>query len=516
MAKGNYIALQALKPTELKVADYYKSFADDLIKRGDSDRAARAKMLEDQQKEIGSRFNNIKVEPVATIPALTDFMQTNFVDTARFIGQQRMMAEKDPKNAQLYLNLAENAANDHKSFATVVGSKQFIDDANAKSLGLQNNETFGTTDENARAAMAIRQVPMTKRNPQTGRMEFYLPKNENATDEEKLKAYSVGEIASIYTSKDQINLLRSNKSNGNNGFLDKQVYDVAKLMSDEYSRNYDGNRTNAKTWFSQERGNQWFDTNFGKWNPNNINPIVFQYAREINGRNPETEEDFNIAKQGIIGNIASLVGTETKVDTKETAADREEQAWRIRNAKKNYYKQDTPSRASSDNSGGGGMYNAGNQQVFIKDRIPNMTKDSKTGKMVQDGYKDVIRQAPMRVLSLPKIKGQPTTENVFGVTTYRNKKGEVQSAYYLGTPDKYGKIVTSRIDNNELNSYFVKIGYNPIVAKQYLFDETNGKIPFIGTQAPKVVSRPEAENLDIFFKTKESKDDDSGSGIQGL
>ena len=223
MAKGNYIALQALKPTELKVADYYKSFADDLIKRGDADRAARAKMLEDQQKEIGSRFNNIKVEPVATIPALTDFMQTNFVDTARFIGQQRMMAEKDPKNAQLYLNLAENAANDHKSFATVVGSKQFIDDANAKSLGLQNNETFGTTDENARAAMAIRQVPMTKRNPQTGRMEFYLPKNENATDEEKLKAYSVGEIASIYTSKDQINLLRSNKSNGNNGFLDKQV-----------------------------------------------------------------------------------------------------------------------------------------------------------------------------------------------------------------------------------------------------------------------------------------------------
>lgn len=513
MAKGNYIALQALKPTELKVADYYKSFADDLIKRGDADRAARAKILEDKKKEVNSLFTEIKIDPFSTNAQMSDLATQSFVDSARAIGQKRMMAEKDPANAYKYIQEAQAIANDYKVFATTFGSQDYIKKSNEKAERLANNDVFGTTDENERLALTGVNMPIMQRNPQTGLMEFYLPKNGSATPDEPMVKYSAGEIVNLFTSNDEVNLLRSNKSNGNNGFLDKQIYDVAKLMSDEYSRNFDGNRTNAKKWFSEERGNKWFDTNFGVYNPNRVNPIVSQYARETLGRDISSEEDFNIAKQGIIGNIASLVGTESKVDTKETAADREEQAWRIRNAKKAYYKKDTPSRGSSDNAGGGGMYNAGNQQAFIKDRIPNMEKDSKTGKMVQNGYKEVIRQAPMRILSLPKLKGQPTTENVFGITTYRNKKGEIQSAYYLGTPDKKGKLVTSRIDENELNSYFVKIGYNPIVAKQYLLDESSEKIPFIGTQAPKVVSRPEAENLDIFFKTKESKDDDSGLGL---
>ena len=159
------------------------------------------------------------------------------------------------------------------------------------------------------------------------------------------------------------------------------------------------------------------------------------------------------------------------------------------------------------------MYNAGNQTTYIKDRIPNMEKDSK-GKMVQNGYKTVVREAPMRILSLPKLKGMPTSENVFGLTTYRNKKGEIQPAYYLGTPAKDGKIVTSRINENEMNSYFVKLGYNPMVAKQYLLDQTQGQIPYIGTQAPKTVSRKEYENLDIFFKTKETGEESGSFGVK--
>lgn len=50
--------------------------------------------------------------------------------------------------------------------------------------------------------------------------------------------------------------------------------------------------------------------------------------------------------------------------------------------------------------------------------------------------------------------------------------------------------------------------------KQYLLDKTQGEIPYIGNQAPKTVSRADYENLDIFFKTKESGEDSGGFGMQ--
>ena len=515
MAKGNYTAYQQLKPAEIKVGEFYNNWVDGYVKRGEANRAAQAKLLADHKKEIGDRFNAMKIDPYATLANFSDFAQTSFVETADFVGTQRMLADRDPSNAQKYLMLAENAVADYKSLASTFGNKDFIDKANQKQQALASNDVFSESDNNEQLAILGQAIPEYRRDPNTGRMKFGLPKSGVATDEDPLEWKSTGEIVSLWTSPDEINLLKSNKSNGNNGFLDKQVFDVAKQMSDEYSRNYDGNRTNAKTWFSEKRGNQWFDTSFGEFNPNNIHPIIKQYAKSvlkksING--DDAEAVYQEAKKGIIDNVASLVGTEEKVDTRETAADREEQAWRIKNAKKQYYKQDSPS-SSAPTVGGGGMYNSGNQTAFIKDRIPNMEK-GKDGKMTQNGYKTVIRQAPMRILSLPKQKGMPTTENVFGITTYRNKKGEIQPAYYLGTPAKDGKIVTSRINENELNSYFVKLGYNPIVAKQYLLDNSQGEIPYIGTQAPKTVSREDYQNLDIFFKTKESGGNDS-EGVLG-
>lgn len=372
MAKGNYIALQALKPTELKVADYYKSFADDLIKRGDSDRAARAKMLEDQKKEVNSLFTKIDIKPFSTKAQMSDLASQAFIDSARAIGQRRMMAEKDPANAYKYLQEAQAIGDDYGVFATTFGSADFIKRANEKEQRLADNDVFGTTDENERLALTGVNMPIMQRNPQTGLMEFYLPKNGSATPDEPMVKYSAGEIVNLFTSNDEVNLLRSNKSNGNNGFLDKQIYDVAKLMSDEYSRNFDGNRTNAKKWFSTERGGQWFDTNFGVYNPNKVNPIVSQYARETLGRDISSEEDFNIAKQGIIGNIASLVGTETKVDTKDSALDIALQKQRLVNLQLDATKtrQDiaNPNRGKSE----GEVGILGNGTVTVGDVILNI------------------------------------------------------------------------------------------------------------------------------------------------
>lgn len=510
MAKGNYTAYQQLKPTEIKVVEFYNNWVDGYVKNGEAERAAKAKLLAEQKKEIGERFNSMKLDPYATLANFSDFAQNSFIETADFVGTQRLLADRDPANAREYLMRAENAVADYRSLAATFGNKDFIEKANAKQQALANNDVFSETDNNEQLAILGQAIPEYRRDPATGRMKFGLPKSGVATDNDPLEWKSTGEIVSLWTSPDEINLLRSNKSNGNNGFLDKQVFDVAKQMADEYSTNYDGNRTNAKTWFSEKRGSQWFDSTFGEFNPNSIPPLIRQYAKSvlkksING--DDAEDVYKQARQGIIDNIASLVGTEIKVDTKETAQDRELKSAQIRKL------NERPQPSGGGLAGGGGMYNAGNQTTYIKDRVPNLQKDEKTGKMVQNGYKTVIREAPMRILSLPKIKGMPTSENVFGVTTYRNKKGEIQAAYYLGTPAKDGKIITSRIDDNEMNSYFVKLGYNPIVAKKYLLDNSNEEVPYIGNQAPKTVSRKDYENIDIFFKTKESNDVEGGFGL---
>ena len=114
----------------------------------------------------------------------------------------------------------------------------------------------------------------------------------------------------------------------------------------------------------------------------------------------------------------------------------------------------------------------------------------------------------MRILSLPKLKGQPATDNVFGVTQYRNNQGKIVNAYYVGSYAEDGKIVASRVDGNELNTYFTKIGYNPTTARAYLFsqnpEQANPGVPFIGRgQKPKFYNIPKYTKP-VQFKTIKS------------
>lgn len=326
--QGNFVAYQQLKPTELKVGDYYKSYIDDLIKRGETAKATQAKLLQEKQKHIWDRLKDIKIDPTSTTANLSGFMSNHFRDTANFIGTMRMQAEKDPENAHIFIARAERAANDYKAMASVFGSKDFIEKANAKQQALANHDVFTDSDSNEQLSMLAYQIPIYRRNSDTGGVDFYLPRSGKAQDEDSLQRFSVEELATLYTTPDEINLLRSNKSNGNNGFLDKQIFDIADQMSDEYERNVDGNRTTGKEWFARDRGNQWFNTHFGEYNPNYISPIVRQYAKivlgkSISGENAETV--FEETKQSIIDAVGSLVSRKEKVDTKYTAAQLEGQ-----------------------------------------------------------------------------------------------------------------------------------------------------------------------------------------------
>jgi hypothetical protein len=90
-----------------------------------------------------------------------------------------------------------------------------------------------------------------------------------------------------------------------------------------------------------------------------------------------------------------------------------------------------------------------------------------------------VRDQNMRVLTLPKLKGQPSTDNVFGLTEYKGKDGKIKKAYYLGAPANDGTIVTSRISEQELTSYGTKLGYSPAKILKLITDNSrNETIPF--------------------------------------
>ena len=520
MTKGTFIAGQALRPTELKVADYYGKYIDDMIKRGDAKKAAQAKALQEEKNRIGERFKDIKIDPYATIANLQDFANQQMVETAKYIGTQRVLAENDLANSHVYMQRAENAWNDYRTMSSSFGNKDFIEKANAKQQALANNDVFGDTDNNERLRMLGTIIPNVKRN-EDGRITFYMPQNANATDDDELQAYSAGQIISHWTTPDEINMLRSNKSNGNNGFLDKQSYELAKTMADEYSKNYDGNITNGKTWFSETRGNQWFDSTFGQYNPNNVPTIVSQYSKAILGKEINSPEDFAAAKQGIINHVASLVPETIKRDTDKMGVEvailnERLKGEKLDNAQKAYNLANpgSYSRGGGSTRGSGAMsngstagmsYSSANQNVFVQ------TKVNTNGKT-----KTVVKQQPMRILTLPKLKGQPSTNNVFGVTKYRNKQGTIVDAYYVGVPAEDGRIVTSRVDGKELDSYFVKLGYNPMVAKQYLFEQTNDPnntgVPYIGKQTGEWQNIPQYTKP-ILFKVNTSKTEDDDQSL---
>ena len=508
MAKGNYTALQQLKPTEIKVGEFYtKNFVEPYIKNGEAGRAAQAKLAQEKRKEIGDRFNSMKLDPFSTLTNFSDFSQKSLIETADYIGTMRMMADKDPANANAYLMKADNAYNDYRGLASTFGSKDFIDKANAKQQALASNDVFSETDNNEQLAILGQAIPEYRRDPNTGRMKFGLPKSGLATDDDNIEWKSAGEIAGLWTSPDEINLLKSNKSNGNNGFLDNQVFDVAKQMSDEYSRNYDGNRTNAKTWFSEKRGNQWFDSTFGEFNPNNIPPVIKQYAKSvlkksING--DDAEAVYQEAKKGIINNIASLVGTEDKVDTQQTAAQLENQ--RLANIK---LRQDiaNPNRGSgggSSSGGSGGFSSVSDGMINKQDKVIVQIRGN-------EGQVKGVQLWAANTVPLPKVKGYPATENTFGLSKFTNKKGEEVQTIIMGAPADDGRIVYSKISASDFTANVSKSGYDPYSVLAKLQKENNSYNNYTGQVDS---SKKIYNNVKVGYKAKQvSDEEESGSFV---
>ena len=465
--KGNAVALQALKPIENKTADILSGYVFELIKQKKADDAARAKQIADSNKTWFDAYKDLKVDPTVTAKMYQDTSNKLFLETKDLISKAGMLSQdpnlSEQEKIKMY-NVAQNAQTQYNMFRSTLQNEKALAEYYKGNEDIANGTAFQLSDDIAFRAMIDSHSFETKLD-ENGNIIIRGAKSPLSNE---YKDYTLGEAVALMSKRPEKDLL-----NGKGGFLD-QLFNDGEKMKQSWSSDTTGFKTTSWTKFSEENGGKYFDTVFGEYSPNYIDPRLKQYARQILQKDVESKEDFNELKKSVINYMSTAVPTSSKVDVAR------------------------PTVVNVNNGGGGGnsqqggFYNSANATVKVQ------VKDN-NGKVLG------VRDQEMRVLTLPKLKGQPSTDNVFGLTEYKGKDGKSKKAYYLGAPAKDGTIVTSRISEQELTSYGTKLGYSPAQILKFITDNSrNETIPF--QEKPNKYSFSDDniyKGVKISFKSKE-------------
>ena len=464
--KGNAVALQALKPIENKTADILSGYVFELIKQKKADDAARAKQIADSNKTWFDAYKDLKVDPTVTAKMYQDTSNKLFLDTKDLISKAGMLSQdpnlSEQEKIKMY-NVAQNAQTQYNMFRSTLQNEKALSEYYKGNEDIANGTAFQLSDDIAFRAMIDSHSFETKLD-ENGNIIIRGAKSPLSNE---YKDYTLGEAVALMSKRPEKDLL-----NGKGGFLD-QLFNDGEKMKQSWSSDTTGFKTTSWTKFSEENGGKYFDTVFGEYSPNYIDPRLKQYARQILQKDVESKKDFDELKKSVINYMSTAVPTSSKVDVAR------------------------PTVVNVNNGGGGGnsqqggFYNSANATVKVQ------VKDN-NGKVLG------VRDQEMRVLTLPKLKGQPSTDNVFGLTEYKGKDGKSKKAYYLGAPAKDGTIVTSRISEQELTSYGTKLGYSPAQILKFITDNSrNETIPF-QEKPNKYNYSPENiyKNVQVSFKSK--------------
>ena len=438
--KGNAVALQALKPIENKTADILSGYVFELIKQKKADDAAKAKQIADSNKTWFDAYKDLKIDPTVTAKMYQDTSNKLFIETKDLISKAGMLSQdpnlSEQEKMKMY-NVAQNAQTQYNMFRSTLQNEKALAEYYKGNEDIANGIAFQLSDDIAFRAMIDSHSFETKLD-ENGNIIIRGAKSPLSNE---YKDYTLGEAVALMSKRPEKDLL-----NGKGGFLD-QLFNDAEKMKQSWSSDTTGFKTTSWTKFSEENGAKYFDTVFGEYSPNYIDPRLKQYARQILQKDIETKEDFAELKKSVINYMSTAVPTSSKIDVAR------------------------PTVVNVNNGGGGssqqgGFHNSANTTVKVQ------VKDN-NGKVLG------VRDQNMRVLTLPKLKGQPSTDNVFGLTEYKGKDGKTKRAYYLGAPAKDGTIVTSRISEQELTSYGTKLGFTPAQMLAYITDNSrNETIPF--------------------------------------
>lgn len=500
MPKGNYTALQQLKPTEIKVGELYSSWVDGYVKNGEAERAAKAKMLADQKKSAQEMVAKIDPKIFTTLQSFqpqTNEIFNSILENKATLGR---MADAGQLDSNFY-NLkakTDNLASQYLQLSTIVTNPQFLEADKKINEQIQAGDVF-EGDENMGRWMSIKSgMAQLKANPNTGNIEVVYNDNIKSTDADKpARVEQLHEFASKYSS-------------GVSKNLKSEIEEKLKAVSTEVSKttNKDGittysskafNETAARNTITQLMGldpNKPVEEQFT--NANNLTPFAKQYFYG-NGRLrfPQNGEDLKVLVDDAVNFAKGYSDTSFGSVTSESAADREQQKWAIANAKKQFYKQDAP----SGGSGSGGFSSVSPSMVNKSDKVIVQIRGN-NGEVIGN------QLWAANTVPLPKVKGYPSTVNTFGLSNFTNQKGEKVPTIIMGAPADDGKMVYSKISPSDFSSYVSKSGYDPYSVLQNLQNENTTMNRYTG-QVDK--SKPIYQKVKVGYQAKEVKGEDDNS-----
>ena len=473
--KGNAVALQALKPIENKTADIMSGYVFELIKQKKADDAARLKALEDRGAAVDEIVSKMDLKIDATLPqfqeGLNKYGKSAFdikYEAEKLRGdnspeaiakRERLVLEynKIKSNYELaksfYANPEINAKiketqkaiAENKLYKGGKSYSSFLAVMGAPSVAGEENGNFGLYHYEQGADKSIKDNK-TVFTPVGDLYNNILGLEEDTsfttwTELDKLNATNATRTDSGIVSRETIKL---KEQAVRKSVRDLLGVDNTKPLDEQFE---------SVSELPKKTKHLYYDL----------------YKKE-----PQSKEDFKGFEDKILNRIKAKTNESDRVDRARP----------------------TVVNVNNGSGGGssqqGGFYNSANATVKVQVQDDN-------GKVLG------VRNQNMRLLTLSKLKGQPSTDNVFGLTEYKGTNGQKVQSYYLGAPAKDGKYVMSRISQKELTSYGTRLGYTPAQMLAFITDNSNNEgIPY-QEKPNKYNYSPENiyKNVQVSFKTKD-------------
>lgn len=482
LPKGNYLAYQPLRPVNLQVGDFIEKRVDKYIAEGKAAKAAELKRLKEEGKSLMDMNKEIKVDTISTIIPIQQAANKLSKDAIDAKSYAMRIAENTAipiETRREAYRIAEAKATNVLMLNKYLGSKEFVD-GYTKKMSTNPSEIW-EGDESLQFinALATGDHDVAFDN-NTGSIVVAFP-NQDQTSDQKVVWRDFTEVAMKTAQPYEKELSKEIEA-----FQKSQAANLFIKETDGRG----GNRTTIQNKFLRDKAEKSFETTFGGFDVNSKNPMLKQFAYYVLGkRQIQSQEDWNTVRNAWVNKLEIYALKEFSVKDEKSALEIDNQ--KLQNTK---LRQDiaNPNRGGSQSNQEvvSPMLSNGNSIVQIRDDSGKVTG---------------IQNWNINSISLPKLKGKPTSDNSFGVSSFRDSKGIQRDVWVMGAPAEDGKMVYSRINEKDLNEYVTKLGYNPIVVKQSLTSKQRALNRYSGqTQKGSIY-----DAVKINFKSNNIEDEDS-------
>jgi len=381
--KGNAIALQALRPSEFKVADFIDDKITNYIKDGRAAEAARIKRLQDEGKQLMDINKDIKVDAINTIPNL----QNEANKLVKEAMEDKAYAGRIANNYNLtYAERAEaNRKAQAKADNVVLLSKHLSDPNFIKSY----NEKLSTDpatifegDDTLQFINALKNAEIKMKFDANGNPLVAYP-NQNQKPDDPVEWKDFSDLAMRLGQGFEKDL---------SGDIEDLAKQQASNMYSKFEENKSGNVKISGTKFLKDEASTSFDATFGGYDINNKDPYLKQFSYEVLGKKfISNEEDYKKVKDAWVNKLESYTPKESSYIVQKSAAELELERLRIEQAKKDL--RTNPSSAATpqskvsitqaggimqiDGTGkgrlveGGTLFNLNNKEYIAGYKVPN-------------------------------------------------------------------------------------------------------------------------------------------------